>query len=229
MTSIPRGALCAAVLCLILALFAPPAWPSVPAASVHPLLSSRAYDQLLDILFSHQTPGADKIRYEMALRFMTSSHPESAIVIDVFQTGEVQAWLFRVSGPSAWGIANQYVQDSGREEIGEISKLVQVSKQRLAVSLQQADTWHAACMKSLAQAGAQLEKDSQATKSTGDVRIFLDGTIYGLSVAQDGTDIQWRLVDEEVNDSSPAGVSPLARWMNDVRRYALASALGRRE
>jgi hypothetical protein len=43
------------------------------------------------------------------------------------------------------------------------------------------------------------------------------------------TEIHWRSMDQEVDDSGSAGGSPVAAWMNDVRRYALSAAPPDRE
>jgi hypothetical protein len=219
-----RGAAQIAQCCFVCVLCASVAQGADAAPQVHPLVSSEAYEQILNLVFPHPEPSASVIRYEMILRFMPSSHSESEVVIDTYNTGKIQAWLFQVSGPSAWNTANQYIQKSGREDIAEISKLVQTSKHEIMISPEQAEAWYSACLKSLRQACAHLGVETSVEKSNGTVSVFLDGSTYELWFTQGTNEIHWRFMDQEVNDSAAVGDSPLAKWMNGVRRYTLTTA-----
>jgi hypothetical protein len=214
---------------LVPLLLASAAYAANAAAPVHRHLSLEAYGRILNLVFPHKEPDASVILYEMVLRFMTSKHSESEVVIDVYQTGRTEGWLFQVPGPSVWNTANEYVQKSGREDVEQIAKLVRRSKREINISPDQAEAWHAACLESLGQATTVLKAEEVATKKTGEVEIYLDGSTYELWFSQAATEIHWRSMDQEVDDSGSAGGSPVAAWMNDVRRYALSAAPPDRE
>ena len=199
----------------------------VPAALAesHPLISAQAYGRLLDRVFPHRDPDVSKVLYEMVLRFMMTNHTESEVVIDVYQDGKAEAWLFSVVGPSVWHTAKEYIQKAGKEDVERIAKLVRSSKREVALPPAQVWAWHAACFESLRQASTKIEQQAAAERKTGEVELPLDGGgTFELWFTQDLTSIHWRVMDEEVNDSGPAGISPVARWMNDVRSYAIKNA-----
>jgi hypothetical protein len=208
---------------LVPLLLASAAYAANAAAPVHRHVSLEAYGRILNLVFPHTEPDAGVILYEMVLRFMSSKHSESEVLIDVYQTGKSEAWIFQVSGSSAWNIANEYIQRSGREDVEQIANLVRRSKRKISISPDQADGWHAACLKGMGKATAELEAEAVGTRTTGEVGIYLDGSTYELWFTQGATQIHWRSMDEEVNDSGPAGDSPVAKWMNDVRSYALTT------
>ena len=94
----------------------------------------------------------------------------------------------------------------------------------MQISPGQAEVWHESLLKRVSQATADLQREVAAFQKAGEATIVLDGTTYELRLRQNTTEVCWELIDEEVNDSRPAGRSPVARWMNEVRRYALAHA-----
>lgn len=194
----------------------------VSAAQVHSLISSGAYENLLDLVFSHEQPLVSQLQYSMVLRFMSSSHTETEVVLNAFNGGKrAEATLFRISGASAWNTANDYIQGTGKSDLGGIAKLVHVTKQVFPLSTDQAALWHSEFVKSLEQSSQELQQQLSTLEQTGETTIVLDGTTYDLRYEQGATQLRWEVMDEEVSDSESVGHSALAKWMNEIRRYAI--------
>jgi hypothetical protein len=190
------------------------------ATDTHPIVSSVAYGRILDTVFSQKKPKTSQLQYSMVLRFMSSKHTEAEVVVNVFNGGKAEATLFKASGSSVWNIANDYIQKTGREDVEQIAKLVQTTKQPVSISPVQAALWHSGALKSLGQSSGELQQDIVALGKTGETTIFLDGTTYELWFNQGLTEIHWIVMDEEVNDANAAGRASIAQWMNKIRRYA---------
>ena len=112
-------------LCLSIALGTIAGGAQNPTEQVNPLLSSEAYGRILNVVFQREEPKASELQYAIFVRFMSSVHSESQIVIEMGINGKGQAWLFRVSGSSVWNVANEYIQKTGHEDIVQIARLVQ--------------------------------------------------------------------------------------------------------
>jgi hypothetical protein len=194
------------------------------AAQVHPLVSPDAYRHILDAAFSHEEPKAVQLQYSIVLRFLSSKHTESEVVIYVLRDGTAQVMFYRVSGSSVWNIANEYIQKTGGIDVHQIAKLIQTTKQVLPVSSSQATLWYSGLLRSIEQSSIQLQQERTTLGKTGETTIFLDGSTYELWFEQGLTQVRWTVMDEEVDDVSPAGRSSTARWMNEIRRYALNHA-----
>ena len=118
-------------------------------------------------------------------------------------------------------LANEYIKKTGSVDVEQILKRVQTIRQTLPVSSGQAALWHLEFLKSLDESSIQLQQDFLARNKTGETTVFLDGSTYELWFDQGVTQVHWASMDEEVNDVGPAGSTPLAKWMNEIRRYAL--------
>jgi hypothetical protein len=192
-----------------------------PPEQARPLIRPEAYERILDEVFSHEEPKATQLQYSLVLRFMSSRHTESEVTIFVFKNGSVQANLYRVSGQSAWNVANDATQRTGSTDTSQIAKMIQTTKQDIAASPDQAALWYSGLQKSIEQSTRQLQQELASFGRTGETTIFLDGSTYELWFQQGLTQFHWIIMDEEVDDVNPAGHAPLARWMNEVRRHAL--------
>lgn len=208
-------------------LIAAGSWPPSSAGQVspseaYPHISSDAYEHILDEVFTLKNPETRQFQYSLVLRFMTSKHAESELIIFILRDGTARGDLFQVSGPSVWTIANDYIQKTGNSDVQQIAKQVQVAVTPLSISPDQAEFWYAGLMKHVERSTAQLQLDLTTLKKTDTTTVFLDGSTYELWFRQGMTEIHWRVMDEEVDNVGPAGRSPVARWMNEVRRYALS-------
>lgn len=196
----------------------------VSPSEAYPLVSSDVYEHILDEVFALKEPETRQLQYSLVLRFMTSKHAESELILFVLRDGRAHGTLFQVSGPSVWTIANEYIQRTGNTDVRQIAKQVQVAAIPLRISPDQAERWYADLMRNIGRSAAQLQLDMTTLKKTDKTTIFLDGSTYELWLRQGLTEIHWTMMDDEVDNNGPAGRSPVARWMNDVRRYALSHA-----
>jgi len=190
------------------------------AQDTHPVANLEVYGRILDTVFSHEEPKAGQLQYSMVLRFMSSNHPEVELVVIVPNGGKAETMLLRVSGPSVWDTANEYIQKTGRADVQQIAKLVQTTKQVVSVSPVRVVLWHSGVLKSIGRSSVELQQDFVSLKKTGETTIFLDGSTYELWFTQGLTQIHWVVMDEEVNDTQAAGHSSVAKWMNEIRRYS---------
>lgn len=185
-------------------------------------VSSDAYEHILDEVFAYKKPETRRLEYSLVLRFMTSKHAESEIVLFVPANGNPSGTFFQVSGPSVWTIANNYVQKTGNANVQQIVKQVHVTRHALPMSQGQAQDWYSGLLMSIGRSVDQFQREMVALKTTGKTTIFLDGSTYELWFDQGSTSIHWSAMDEEVDDVHPAGYAPIARWMNGIRRYAIS-------
>jgi hypothetical protein len=190
------------------------------AQDTYPIVSPEVCGRILDTVFSHEGPRASQLQYSMVLRFMPSHYPEVELVVMVLNGGKAETMLLRVSGPSVWDTANEYIQKTGSADVQQIAKLVQTTKQVVSVSPVRVALWHSGVLKSIGRASVELQQDFVSLKKTGETTIFLDGSTYELWFTQGLTEIHWVVIDEEVNDTQVAGYSSLAKWMNEIRRYS---------
>jgi hypothetical protein len=172
-------------------------------------------------VFVFDKPRVSELQYSMVLRFMSAHHGESEVVMNVFSDGHAKALILRSSGSSAWNAANDYIQKNGEANLEEIAKHVKIARQPIALTERQSLIWHSALLDAIAQSALQLKEKFIGLKDKRETSIFLDGSTYELWFEQGGTQIHYVVMDEEVDDSHPSGNSPLAKWMNDVRRHAL--------
>lgn len=192
-----------------------------PPLVAHPHISSDAYEHILDEVFAHKEPGARQLQYSLVLRFMTSKHAESEFVLFVLRDGTAQGNLFQVSGSSVWTTANEYIQKHGTADVLQIAKQVHVAGSSIPISQDQASLWYSSLLRNIERSTVQLQQEMVTLKKTDETTVFLDGSTYELWFDQGMTDIHWTVMDEEVDNVRPAGHSPIARWMNDVRQYTL--------
>ena len=94
---------------------------------------------------------------------------------------------------------------------------MQVKRKQISASTKQASSWYSDALKNLGLAGTEHKKDFDKLQKSGEVVIFLDGTIYELRLEQGMTEVRWTIMDEEVNDREITGLSSLAKWMNRIR------------
>jgi len=194
-------------------------------AQTYPLITPEAYERILDLAFAHEQPSPKQLQYSMVLRFMTSTHAESEVVISVFTNGSIQENFWQISGQSAWNAANDYIQkNSGNTDVEQIAKLIQTQRRLISVRPDQVTLWYSDLLKSMRRSTAQLQEETALFKKTGETPVYLDGSTYELWLDQGLTNVHWTVMDEEVDDTNPTGHSAIARWMNEVRRYALERA-----
>jgi len=110
-----------ALTCSILLTFFPPLLAQDSAKPVTHLISQEDYDRLLGVVFRNQQPTAVQSYYSIVLRFMPSRYTESEVAIYARRDGTIHAILLRVSGSSAWNIANDFIQRVGNVEIHRIA------------------------------------------------------------------------------------------------------------
>lgn len=192
------------------------------AAGRHTQVGHAEYEQILNAVFSHEEPTARDLKYSITLRFMTSRHAESEIVINTLRSGMPQATLYTVPGPSVWDVANDYVQKHGHVDVQAVAGLVRANKKTIQVSPDEISVWYSNMLKSVDESGEQLRQDLDTFNKTGSVTVVLDGTTYELQFQQSLTDITWQVMDDEVNDTRITGRSYVAKWMNEVRVYAVS-------
>ena len=190
-------------------------------SAAYPQVSEDAYEHILDEVFAYKEPTA-RLQYSFVLRFMTSKHAESEVVLFALGDGTAQGNLFQVTGPSAWTIANDYIQKTGSTDVRQIARQVQAVKTSLSIPPDQAGLWYSGLLRSINQSTVQLHQAMVTHKKTGKTTIFLDGSTYECWFDQGLTDTHWKVMDEEVDNVNPAGHSFVAKWMNEVRRYALS-------
>lgn len=193
-----------------------------PLSASHPHVSEDVYNQILDAVFVLKQEKTSDLQYSMVLRFMSSSHAESEVAVNVFNGGRAEAILLTATGISVWNAANEYIERTGKVDVQEIARIVQMKRQTILVSPVQASVWHSEFLKSLGQSSVELQQDFVVLKRTGETTIFLDGSTYELWFNQGVTKVHWVAMDAEVDNTKPAGRSAVAKWMNDVRRYSLA-------
>ena len=194
---------------------------SSAGVSIH--YSVEAYDRILDVVFADEEPALTQRQYAMVLRFMTSTPVESEVVIFASANGTVQATFWQVAGQSVWNAANDYFQkNSGKADVEQIAKLIEIKRQTLSASPDRVALWYSNLLKSIGQSTAQLQQEAALFKKTGETAISLDGSTYELWLEQGQTSVHWTVMDEEVDDTNPAGHSSIARWMNAVRRFAVS-------
>jgi hypothetical protein len=193
----------------------------------HSLVSPEVYERILDVVFAHDEPKPVQVDYSISLRFVSTKHAESEIVIYSFTNGSVRATFLEVSGESAWNVANDYIQQNGGADAERIAKLIRTTTRPLPASPDRVALWYAGLLRSVRQSTTQLEQQTASLKKTGEATIFLDGSTYELSFQQGLTEVHWTVMDQEVDDMNAAGHAPLARWMNGIRRYSLNHAAGK--
>lgn len=180
------------------------------------LISSENYERTLDATFT-ETEKKTALRYSVVLRFMPSRNTESEITVQVDNKGQVHATLSTVTGTSVWNLANEYIQRTGIFNLEEITRRVQVRRQEISIDSTKASIWHSEALKSLGQTSIELQQDFIQLQKTGEVTIFLDGSIYEMRFTQGVTEIRCAVMDAEVDDHKVTGRSSLVKWMNSVR------------
>lgn len=166
------------------------------------------------------------MQYSMVLRFMPSRHAESEITIQVDNKGRVHVALTAVTGTSVWNLANEYIRQTGRFNLEEITRRAQVEKKEISADSAKAIIWHSEALKSLGQTTAELQQDFVQFQKTGEAAIFLDGSTYEMRFTQGVTEFHCTVMDAEVDDHEVTGRSSLANWMNSVRLYLTARVGG---
>ncbi len=192
------------------------------AAQGQPVVSSVAYNRVLDAIFPYERLRANVVQYQMVLRYTPSAQAECELIVNVYNNGHARVSFFEVSGSTAWDTANDYVRKNGSESVAQIAALVDVKKQEIDVPLSQAELWHRRLLLSLVETSRELQEESDEVQRSGEVTVSLDGTGYELWLFQNMTEIRWKVVDEELDDARTSGRFAVARSMNEVRRSVLS-------
>jgi hypothetical protein len=193
----------------------------IAAPEKHPIVSSEAYDRVLDSVFPRDYTHSPKLDYVLILRFEPSFHAESQVVIQTLDGGKVDAWLYTSTSGGIWQTCNDYIERTGREDAAEIARSIHSQKDSIVVSKTKAREWHASLFSSLSQSVDELKKASEEREKTGSMTIVLDGTRYELSYVQGMVELHWEFWDVEIVEPRSTSVSALARWMNGIRKYAV--------
>ena len=181
------------------------------------LISEAGYAHLLDAAFPRENIASLKIAYTMVLRFEPNEGPESQLLFRVWHDGHIDAQLYTVKSGSAWGLANNYIARSGKEDIAAIAPLIPVEKKQLELSAAEVERWHAGLFDILRLSDSALQRAAAEYAKDGSRDAVLDGTRYQFWYMQGETDLRWSFSDIDVNDALARAYLPLARWMNTVR------------
>jgi hypothetical protein len=82
----------------------------------------------------------------------------------------------------------------------------------------------AAFFESLTASVAKTRTEGDVLRDSGQAEIVLDGSTYEAWFYQGTTLIHWRSMHLEINDTDAEGYTPIVKWMNSIRIYALTHA-----
>jgi hypothetical protein len=177
-------------------------------------VSHDTFNRVLDILFPrHETAK----NYLLVLRFATSRHAESQIVIK--GGGDKPEVLeYSTFGESIYNTLNQYIIRGGKEGPVERAKLVQVRRRVIKVPRRLAKQWENGFLASFAELPKSFRAQIAQIDRNRSLTISLDGTLYEFWLEEGMSKTSFRVWDEEVSDTLPSGRLGVVRWMNEVRR-----------
>jgi hypothetical protein len=176
------------------------------------VVSQDTYRRVLDIVFPRDDVNRD---YDFVLRFEPSFAPESQIVVRRM-AGRFEVTEYTSLSGNIYRQLNRVVAHGGKEEPGEMAKLIQVRKRLIEVSDNRVKQWRGSLANSIGASMKVLEQRAvEAERGVG--TITLDGTFYRLWYDQVGSQISFYLLDHEISNREVTGNLELARWMNALR------------
>ncbi len=180
------------------------------------VVSQKTYDRVLDILFPRQPSTLEYVDFSIAIRFHPSFAPKSQIVISKFKN-KVEVTEYKSLNGNISDNLNQILAKNCKEDAEAMAKQIKIEKKTKVVSLAKVNEWHNNFLTSLGDSLNVIKQRSRKFDETGEVTVILDGVTYQLWYENNSNKIELSFYDEEIDDSSITGDSPVVQWMNKVR------------
>lgn len=188
--------------------------PAVPENRLksYRVVSPETYNRVLDEVF----PRDDSGLFVIVLRFQPNFQAESQIIIRR-ELDKAEVIEYTSLGGNIYRQLNDVISHGGKEDAGEMAKLIKVKKRSIRVPLAQVKEWHSTFLASI---GESLKTFTEKIKedASGTSSIALDGTFYGIWYRQIGGEMSFRLYDQAVEVPRLTGDFKLVQWMTAMRR-----------
>ncbi len=179
-----------------------------------PVVKSKTYEQVLDLLFPRDKLEEAKIRYAFVLRYEPSFDAESQIMI-IYRADNVEAIEYKSADGNINTKLNEIFRRTGTENAVEMAKQIRITKRVININSAAIRRLRDSFFKRLCQS---LEGEIKFFDRTRDViNITADGTKYRLWYMGLGT-IFYEFFGTGADRPTSTDESPLMEWMKDVRR-----------
>ncbi len=181
-------------------------------------VTERTYSDVLDTVFPREIEEKNSTDWQITLRFHADSAPESQVVIRKTVTG-VSVTHYRAKKAAVFTSINFWLNEHGREDVVEMSKLIEVERREVPVKRRDVMNWHDGFFASALKSTQEIRYLSGEFDRKGSWGVWLHGTRYQLWYEHNTTKIHYRFVDQEIHDTKVNGELALVRWMNQVRLF----------
>lgn len=179
-------------------------------------VSDRVYSDVLDSVFPRSVENKKNTLWQMVLRFEPSFGSESQIVIRrTFDGFEVNR--YRSANGVIFNKLNVWFTKNGREDVPEMSRLVQVERRKIRCRQSDLEDWLNGFFRSIPVATRSLKSNITESGRTGTWSVPVHGGYYQVWFSYKGNEMNFVANDENISDINVTGTSPIVRWMNSVR------------
>jgi hypothetical protein len=184
---------------------------------LYKVISNKTYDDVLDVVFPREIENKRETVWQLVLRFMPNSEPESQIVIRKTIVGYELIEL-KSSNGVIFSTLNQWITKNGKEDVLEMAKVIKVEQREVKTNSKVITGWYNIFFESIPLTAQSLKFSSQEFERTnGSIGLRLHGTYYEVWFLYKGNKINFVIYDQEVNDNKITGEYALVKWMNKVR------------
>jgi hypothetical protein len=181
------------------------------------IVSSRTYNQVLDVVFPKDAEYSKGILWQLVLRFKPNTKPESQIIIQKLLDG-FKVIEYKSENGSIFTRLNKWRNENGKEDIAEMIKDIKVSRIELNIPSNEIKGWYSTFFKVIPDATQKIKYASEEfARTKGAITIFLEGSYYETWFMYGGNEISFVFYDDEINEKQINGKSLLVRWMNKIR------------
>jgi hypothetical protein len=190
-----------------------------PPIPIQRIVSDKTYNDVLDTIFPRVDDDDDKTDWTLTLRFRPSEGPESQIFIRKTVSRLVVIEYQSLNGV-VFNRINTWFTENGREDVPEMSRQISVKRTVLKFGRPDFQRWLAGFFKALRSSSLIAENKSHEFDRTGGWSDWLHGSYFETWFYQYGNEIHFLVIDKETKDR-PNGHSPLAIWMNQVKKQVV--------
>jgi len=186
-----------------------------PSNSYRPI-SSKTYDQVLDILFRQNEFLPNKAIWSIVIRFKPSSGVETQIVIRRKEE-KVEVISFTPKNGSIYSQLNSILKQTGIEDAIKMAKEIEIERKEIKTSLRQVNYWHTSLFRSISQSARQLSEYGKELDKTGKESFVVHGAIYDCWYEHLLNKMSFSLYDVGDSQNTSMARYNLVKWMNILR------------
>jgi hypothetical protein len=188
-----------------------PTYPQLPQS----IVSDKTYEDVLDTVFPRKQSDDEKTDWTLTLRFMPWTGPESQIFIRKAVSRFIVV-EYRSTNGVIFNRLNAWFTEHGREDVADMSKTIEVKRTELTFGRAQFQRWLRGFFRSIRSASRVLENKSHEFDTKGYWSVWLHGSYYETWFDHNVNQVHFVFVDKDPANGL-AGLSPLARWMVQVK------------